>query len=213
MAFGLARTSDTYLPMRLPSLWVLTNQRPFLCSMPSLAVTQYLHLQPEARRLHGIPGMHLTWQQRHSWLCQRLQKAFHRRSFPLWSTLQFSSMIAPAANSTSIKLVLSCSQRKEEEWSQSPQLRMHWCSTSKEQCTEGDIVGDKHLRWHQTMPSPTDWGWMDPSDWRPLWSTLPQASQSILELLSCGCKKGCRGHCKCKALCQCGGDCEGDSEE
>ena len=36
------------------------------------------------------------------------------------------------------------------------------------------------------MPSPTDWGWMDPSDWRPLWSTLPQASQSIIELLSCG---------------------------
>ncbi len=26
---GLARTSDTYLPMRLPSLWVLTNPGPF----------------------------------------------------------------------------------------------------------------------------------------------------------------------------------------
>ena len=70
------------------------------------------------------------------------------------------------------------------------------------------------------MPSPTDWGWMNPHDWRPLWSILPQASQSLLELLSCGCRKGCHGHCKCKkaslkctALCQCGGGCEGDHEE
>ncbi len=33
------------------------------------------------------------------------------------------------------------------------------------------------------MPSPTDWGWMNPGDGRPFWSNLKQASQSILELL------------------------------
>ena len=61
------------------------------------------------------------------------------------------------------------------------------------------------------LPSPGDWGWTDPNSWKPLWTTLPEASTSSRELLYCGCKKGCRGQCKCKraalkctALCQCG---------
>ena len=65
------------------------------------------------------------------------------------------------------------------------------------------------------LPSPGDWGWTEPPDWKPLWTTLPEASISSRELLCCGCRKGCRGRCKCNkaalrctALCQCGGDCE-----
>lgn len=65
------------------------------------------------------------------------------------------------------------------------------------------------------LPSPSDWGWVNSDDgWQPLWTTLPEASQSCYELLHCGCKKGCCGHCKCKkaelkctALCACSGDC------
>ena len=66
-----------------------------------------------------------------------------------------------------------------------------------------------------TMPSPESWGWIDPPNWKPRWTTLPEASKSSRELIRCGCKleKGCRGRCKCKkaalkctALCQpCGG--------
>ena len=26
------------------------------------------------------------------------------------------------------------------------------------------------------LPSPGDWGWADPSDWKPFWTTLPEAS-------------------------------------
>ena len=50
--------------------------------------------------------------------------------------------------------------------------------------------------------------------WQPLWTTLPEASQSCYELIHCGCKKGCTNRCKCKksalkctALCSCSGDC------
>ncbi|KAL7373698.1 hypothetical protein ABVT39_012891 [Epinephelus coioides] len=50
--------------------------------------------------------------------------------------------------------------------------------------------------------------------WQPLWTTLPEASQSCYELIHCGCKKGCTTRCKCKkaalrctALCSCSGDC------
>ena len=65
------------------------------------------------------------------------------------------------------------------------------------------------------LPSPGDWGWVDPKDWKPFWTTLPEASLTSRELVRCGCKKGCKGRCKCKkaglkctALCECGGkDC------
>ena len=60
------------------------------------------------------------------------------------------------------------------------------------------------------MPSPENWGWTEPSNWKPIWTTLPEAAVSSRELLRCGCKKGCRGRCACKkaalkctALCQC----------
>ena len=66
------------------------------------------------------------------------------------------------------------------------------------------------------MPTPEKWGWVDPNNWKPLWTTLPEASVSSRELLCCGCKKSCATRrCKCKkaalkctALCQCGGQCE-----
>lgn len=66
------------------------------------------------------------------------------------------------------------------------------------------------------LPSPSDWGWKrDQAGWQPLWTTLPEASQSCYELIHCGCKKGCTGRCKCikaslkcTALCSCSGECQ-----
>ena len=65
------------------------------------------------------------------------------------------------------------------------------------------------------MPEPSDWGWTkETTGWQPLWTTLPEASKSCRELISCRCKKGCTGRCKCvkaalkcTALCLCCGDC------
>ena len=39
------------------------------------------------------------------------------------------------------------------------------------------------------LPSPADWRWTEPNNWKPLWTTLPEASISSRELLGCGCKK------------------------
>ena len=39
------------------------------------------------------------------------------------------------------------------------------------------------------LPSPGDWGWTDPPEWKPLWTTLPEASVSSRELLCYRCKK------------------------
>ena len=64
------------------------------------------------------------------------------------------------------------------------------------------------------LPSPGQWGWQkeQTSDWRPLWTTLPQVEQACQELISCNCKLACQGRCKCfkaslqcTALCACGG--------
>lgn len=71
------------------------------------------------------------------------------------------------------------------------------------------------------LPCPSEWGWMRDSTqaWEPLWTTIPQASQSCQELLKCGCKseRGCTGRCKCiraelpcTALCNCSGHCNRD---
>jgi len=65
------------------------------------------------------------------------------------------------------------------------------------------------------LPSPMDWGWQKSSaGWQPLWTNLPEASDSCHELIRCGCKKGCRGRCKCRKaalqctlLCACSGSC------
>ena len=78
--------------------------------------------------------------------------------------------------------------------------------------------------WRQSLvPVPTyppveEWGWkITDKVPTPLWSTLPEASSAIKELIKCGCNptKGCRGRCKCKTnelpcteLCKCNGDCE-----
>ena len=53
------------------------------------------------------------------------------------------------------------------------------------------------------------------SDWKPVWTVLPQAQDICKELIHCGCKKGCTRQCKCHkanlartALCNCGGHCQ-----
>ena len=79
---------------------------------------------------------------------------------------------------------------------------------------QGGHCWGKMLQVSIQLPSPGDWGWTDSANWKPLWTTLPEASISSRELLRCGCKKGCRGQCKCKkaalkctAMCQCDGKC------
>ena len=37
------------------------------------------------------------------------------------------------------------------------------------------------------LPSPGDWGWTWPEKWEPLWTTLPQSSETCQELLHCRC--------------------------
>ncbi len=66
------------------------------------------------------------------------------------------------------------------------------------------------------LPDPGNWGWKKSSTgWKPLWTTLTDATASCYELIHCSCKKGCRGRCKCTkagltctALCVCGGNCD-----
>ena len=45
---------------------------------------------------------------------------------------------------------------------------------------------------------PAQFGWQhDGCSWTPVWTTLPQASNSCYELIKCGCKKACQARCKC----------------
>ena len=61
---------------------------------------------------------------------------------------------------------------------------------------EGHCWG-KMLQTTMCMPSAEDWGWVDPQQWKPLWTVLPEANTVARELIRCGCKKGCAGRCKC----------------
>jgi len=35
------------------------------------------------------------------------------------------------------------------------------------------------------LPSPAEWGWTCPEQWKPLWLSLPEASATCPELLKC----------------------------
>ena len=77
----------------------------------------------------------------------------------------------------------------------------------------GHVWSQVHLALPE-LPSPAEWGWERNGQWKPVWTTLPQAQQSCYELIHCSCRKACRGLCKCSkanlqctALCACGGDC------
>ena len=46
---------------------------------------------------------------------------------------------------------------------------------------------------------PNSWVWFKTEElYKPLWTTLPEASKIFHELISCTCQKGCRNRCKCK---------------
>ena len=67
---------------------------------------------------------------------------------------------------------------------------------------QGGHVWGQALVPEPVLPPPTDWGWhrCDDGPYTPLWTTLPEASKTCYELVSCGCKKGCRNRCKCKSV-------------
>ena len=81
---------------------------------------------------------------------------------------------------------------------------------------QGGHIWGNTLSPDPVLPSPTDWGWVKTTDgmYEPHWTTLPQASKSCFELISCGCKSGCSKRCRCKkaalqctGLCFCEGEC------
>lgn len=59
----------------------------------------------------------------------------------------------------------------------------------------GHVWSHVHLTLPE-LPSPAEWGWEKDGQWKPVWTTLPQAQQSCYELIHCSCKKACRGLCK-----------------
>ena len=67
---------------------------------------------------------------------------------------------------------------------------------------------------YRQLPSPAEWGWVGSVQWKPLWSSLPEASASCPELLKCSCRSKCRdckcvrAHLKCTAYCTCNADCD-----
>ena len=59
--------------------------------------------------------------------------------------------------------------------------------------TWGQLFATNHV-----LPCPSDWGWTDAPNWKPLWTTLPEASIASRQLVRCGCQKSCKGNCTCK---------------
>ncbi len=80
--------------------------------------------------------------------------------------------------------------------------------------TGGHTWGEDQLtRSNPTLLSPESWGWIkETTGWKPLWTTLPEASKACWELIKCGCKlKYSRSKCvkeclKCTCPCACSCD-------
>jgi len=90
----------------------------------------------------------------------------------------------------------------------------------KRSCLQGGHIWGQALSRQISLPHPNDWGWTkdkEESQWKPVWSLLPEAAKACQQLIKCGCdpQKGCKGRCKCRkaqmkctAMCKCVGDCE-----
>ena len=82
---------------------------------------------------------------------------------------------------------------------------------------QGGHVWGQCLVKQQHLPSPGDWGWFKEETekaWSPVWTMLPEALHSCLELISCTCRtlqctrcKCAKANLPCTALCKCGGEC------
>ena len=80
----------------------------------------------------------------------------------------------------------------------------------KRSALQGGHVWGQALVPKPVLPPPTDWGWQrsDDGPYTPLWTTLPEASKTCYELVSCGCKKGKNASLQCTGLCFCEGECQ-----
>ena len=72
----------------------------------------------------------------------------------------------------------------------------------------GAYIWGQALLKNPEVPDPSEWGWKkDKSNkWVPIWTKLPELSESCLKLTNCGCNPdlGCVGRCKCgKAMLPC----------
>jgi len=84
---------------------------------------------------------------------------------------------------------------------------------------QGALCWGQALHAQPELPCPSEWGWEKTSDgqFKPIWTTLPEAAKICNELIRCGCTKGCTDRCRCKksalpctSLCSCDGECNRD---
>ena len=91
--------------------------------------------------------------------------------------------------------------RKQRPFDAIPPTRDALLQHIKRAAYQGGHVWSQLLTCNQTLPSPSNWGWVKDKDegmWKPKWTSLPSVAASCQELLKCGCKKSnCTGNCKC----------------
>ena len=84
---------------------------------------------------------------------------------------------------------------------------------------QGSLCWGQVFQAQPQLPCPSEWGWEKTSEgqFKPIWTTLPEAAKICNELTRCGCTKRCTGRCRCKksslpctSLCACDGECNRD---
>lgn len=65
---------------------------------------------------------------------------------------------------------------------------------------QGPLCWGQVLHAQPELPCPSEWGWGKTSNgqFKPIWTTLPEAAKICNELTWCGCSKGRTGCCRCK---------------
>ena len=136
------------------------DQKAYLCSMHTLAVTRPLHSMEKARSQYGKPGSLMKMLQRHLYFWPTIPSSSsnwvmnHSRSSRDW--LLFC-MTKPALWPQSMKQERNFSARRIWQWTNCHPPRMHCSSTWDEQCIkqESGLPAHKHSRWfllHNSMP-------------------------------------------------------------
>ena len=174
------------------------------------------HLLGMVRELHGVYGSRFQSSQMH-YLKSTINRQIYRS--PVWA-LQDSSfwcIIAQVPARTLIQHEGNCLQWKADLWNQ---FRLHTLVHHDRRAVyQGSLCWGQVLQAQPQLPCPSEWGWEKTSEcqFKPIWTTLPEAAKICNELIRCGCTKRCTGRCRCKksalpctSLCSCDGECNRD---
>ena len=187
------------------------DQKAYLCSMHTLAVTRPLHSMEKARSQYGKPGSLMKMLQRHLYFWPTIPSSSsnwmmnHSRSSRDWLLLYDKT--SPLTSVNEARKELFC--KKNLAMDKLPPTQDALLQHLRRAVYQAGIWTTS-TQTQQVFPSPQQYAWNKVSNlWVPVWMTTPEVSRACRELIKCSCKGDCsncscgEANLDCSPLCKC----------